>query len=121
MPTAWLPCPGNTNAIVVIGRTRLHRLRVRLDTSAGLAVKLDTDAKPTAQAPSIALRSNRQFRRELPTRHTPAAHTGGTHRGHTSGHASPGSHPPSGWRSGWHVGLPLRPLPLRLPARGNCV
>src|SRR5262245_43920069 len=70
MPTAWLPCPGNTNAIVVIGRTRLHRLRVRLDTSAGLAVKLDTDAKPTAQAPIIVLRLNRQFRRELPTRHT---------------------------------------------------
>ena len=48
MPTAWLPCPGNTNA-TVIGQTRLHHLRVRLDTSAALAVKLDAQAKPSAQ------------------------------------------------------------------------
>ena len=32
MPTAWLPCPGNTNAMV-IGSTELHR-DLRLDTRA---------------------------------------------------------------------------------------
>src|SRR5215467_10943645 len=57
MPTAWLPCPGNTNA-TVIGRTKLNPSRVRLDTSAALAVKLGAGAKHPARlfvySPAIA-------------------------------------------------------------------
>src|SRR6516164_813650 len=53
MPTAWLPCPGNTNA-TVIGRTRLHHLCVRLDTSAALAVKLDAKGTLESHAPRLS-------------------------------------------------------------------